>query len=131
MGSSLKGTSSIRGGIEGSDTKVRAGGKLSPRQKNHYPFSEPSPTEPQSWQVGAISETISTWLTLFAPPWRIPETISHPTYGLTQMVTETFPYKCMILAYDSQLRNPLKQGTADLSEPAALIPLAKWLQAQH
>ena len=28
----------------------------------------PTPTEPQSWQVGATSETPATWLTLFVPP---------------------------------------------------------------
>ena len=50
------------------------------------PFLSPSPTEPQSQQVGAITETPSTWLTLFAPPWRSPETPSHPTYGATQTV---------------------------------------------
>ena len=30
------------------------------------PFLSLPPTEPQSWQVGAISKTPSTWLTLFA-----------------------------------------------------------------
>ena len=45
------------------------------------PFLNLPPVEPQSWQAGAISETPSTWLTLFDPPWRSPEIPFHSTYG--------------------------------------------------
>ena len=44
--------------------------------RSHCPFFEPSPTtEPHSWQIGAISETPSTWLTPFVLPWRSTETV--------------------------------------------------------
>ena len=39
----------------------------------------PPPTEPQSRQVGALSETPSTQLTLSTPPWRSPGALPHPT----------------------------------------------------
>ena len=50
------------------------------------PFRNPSPTEPQSWQAGAISEIPLTWLTLFDPSWRSIETLSRPIYRPTQAV---------------------------------------------
>ena len=53
-----------------------------------------------SQQAGAISETPSTGLTLFALPWRFPETLSHPTYGPTQV---PFPYEWLVWAHASQL----------------------------
>ena len=43
-------------------------------------FLNVPPIEPQSWQAGAISETPSTWLTLFTLTWRPPEALSHQTY---------------------------------------------------
>ena len=39
------------------------------------PFQSPHLTETQSGQAGAISEAPSTWVTLFYPPWRSPETL--------------------------------------------------------
>ena len=54
----------------------------------HCPFSK------QSQQAGAISETPSTWLTQFDPPWKSPETLPHPT---------SFPYEWLLLAVASQL----------------------------
>ena len=70
-----------------SGIKVEAGGQLSPRQKGGQKLL---PTEPQSWQAGAIFETLSTWLTLFAPPWKSPEILSHPIYGSIQAVNRDF-----------------------------------------
>ena len=61
-----------------SGIKVEAGGQLSPRQKGGQKLL---PTEPQSWQAGAITETLSTWLSLFAPLWRSLETTSHQFTG--------------------------------------------------
>ena len=80
----MKGTSGVQEGTEVSGFKMRAGGQFSSRKegdRGDCSFSEPSPTEPQSWQAGAISETPSTWLTLFALPWRSPEALSHPNYS--------------------------------------------------
>ena len=48
----------------------------------------------------AMSESLSTWLTKFAPPWRSPETLPHTTYGTTQ---DTLPYECLVWAHASQL----------------------------
>ena len=103
-GSSLKGTSSIQGGAEVSDIKASRG---------HCPFSK---LPPHSWQAGALSETPSTWLTLFDPPWISPGIPFHPTQlssplkllfhrnGWSWLILYNFP-------------NPLKQATAGLSEP--------------
>ena len=107
QGSSLKGTSSIKGGNEVSGIKVGAGGQLSLRQKGgQRPLSLfrtcLCPPEPQSQEVGAIYETPSTWLTLFAQPRRSPKTLFHPTYGPTKA---TFPYEWLVLAHVSQLPN--------------------------
>ena len=73
-GSSVKGTSGIWKETEASGIKARAGGQLFHRQKGrqrHMSFFYPSTAESQSWQAGGISETPSTWLTLFAPPWKL------------------------------------------------------------
>ena len=53
--------------------------------------------------MGALSETPSTWLTLLAPPWRSAETLSHPAYKPTKLLTLDFPYEWLGLAHDSQL----------------------------
>ena len=45
------------------------------------PLLNPSLTELVS---SALSETSSTWLTLFDRPWRFPEALPHPIYGPTQ-----------------------------------------------
>ena len=42
------------------------------------PFLIPPPTEPQSWQAGAIYETPSIWLTLFDPSLQIPRDCAPP-----------------------------------------------------
>ena len=68
-GSSVKGARGIRLGTELSGIGARAGGQLSPRQsagKATVPFISPLPRELAG---GAIHETPSTWLTLFALPW--------------------------------------------------------------
>ena len=93
QGSSLKGTSGIQGGTEVSGIKAGAGGSFLTDRKvgrGHCPFLNPLPTKPESWQVNAISETISTWLTMFAPPRRSPETLSYPTYGPIQTINHEF-----------------------------------------
>ena len=53
-------------------------------------FVSPPPTEPQSQQAGAISETPSAWLTLFSPPWWFSEVLPHPNFGPTQAVSSGF-----------------------------------------
>ena len=59
-GRSLEGTSGIHGGPEVSGTKTAAGGQhfsqIERWAEAIVPFLSPSSTEPQSWQVGAISE---------------------------------------------------------------------------
>ena len=82
-----------------------------------------------SWQAGDIFETPSTWLTLFAPPWRSPEVQSTQIIGPPKLLTETFPYEWLVLAHASQ--TPIKQTTAGLSNPPATILLAKGPQAWH
>ena len=84
--------------------------------RGHCPFSKPSPTEPQSQQAGAVSETPPTWLTLFDPPWRSPETPPHPTHGPTQVLFHMKGWSWLLL---HNFLNPLKQATASLSEPQA------------
>ena len=76
-------------------------------------FLSPLPTEPWGWQAGAIFDTPLTWLILFDPPWRSPETLPHPTYRPTQAA---FPYQRLVLAHASQLPKSIKQATAGLSE---------------
>ena len=44
----------------------------------HCPFLSPSLIKPQSLQDCTISETPSTWPTLFTPPWRSPEILPYP-----------------------------------------------------
>ena len=73
-GSSFKGTRGTQGENEVYSIKVSRG---------HCSFSKPSPWQSQSWQAGAISETPSTWLTLFDLPGRSTETPSHPA-GLSE-----------------------------------------------
>ena len=89
---------------------MRAGGQTSPSQKGRQLplFWTFSPMESQSWQAGAISETPSTGLTLFATTWGSPETLSHPNYGPTHTA---FPYKWLVLAHASQL--PKSHQTSD------------------
>ena len=100
-GSRLKGTSATQEETEDSGSKVStAFSQAEGWAEAIIPFLNPSPTEPQSQQAGAISETPSTWLTLFAPPRRSPETPSHPTYHPTQTA---FPYEWLVLAQASQL----------------------------
>ena len=76
--------------------KVGAGVQLCPsclgqRQAEAIvPFLNPPPTKTQSQKEGAISETPSTWLTLFALPWRSQEALSHPNYRSTQAVNSGF-----------------------------------------
>ena len=121
----MKGISGTQGGSEGSGIEVRTGGQLSPRQKGHCPFSEPHPTETQSKQASAISETPSSRLTLLALPWRSPETLPHPTYRPTQAA---FPYEWLVFTHASQLPKSSKEATANLTEPPAPIFLAMWPQ---
>ena len=101
------------------------------------PSFSPHPTESQSQQADAISETPSTWLTLFAQTWRFPETPSHPTCIPPNLPTHPSCWQRLFhrngwswLMLHNFL-NPLKQATANLSEPAAPVPLAKWPQAWH
>ena len=89
------------------------------------PFLSPPSTKPQNQQEGAISETPSTWLTLFAPSWRSSETLAHSN------LTVTFPYECLVLAHASQLPKSDETITASLIKPPAPIPLAKFPQAWH
>ena len=72
QGGNLKGTSGVQGETEVSGIKESRG---------HCPFAEPSPTQSQ-W-AGAISESLSTWLTLCDLPWRSTG-LSHPNYGPSQ-----------------------------------------------
>ena len=65
------------------------------------PFLNPPHRETQSCQAGAISETPSTWLTLFDPPWRSPETLPHPNYNPTPPAA--LPYEWLVLAHIVQL----------------------------
>ena len=70
--SNLKGTRDIGEGIELCGIRVRAGGTAFCETKvlaeATVPFLRlPHPT--QSQQVGTITKSPSTWLTLFAPPW--------------------------------------------------------------
>ena len=83
-GSGLKGTSRIQGETEVSGIKARDGGQLSTRQKGgQRPLCLywTLPPQSQSWQVGAMAEPPSTWLTLFALPWRSLEALFHPTWS--------------------------------------------------
>ena len=69
-GSRLKGSRHIWGGTELSDIRAELGTIFSQKEvlvKAVVPFLSPFPTEPQTWQVDAISE-IPSWLTPFAPP---------------------------------------------------------------
>ena len=61
----------------------------------------------------------------------IPEALPNPAYGLPNLSTVAFPYEWLVSAQASYLANPLKQATADLSEPPNPVPLAKWPQAWH
>ena len=119
-GSSLKGTSGIQGGSKGSGIKTRAGDSFLPDRKAIDPFVNLPPTEPQSRQVGAISETPPTWLTPFAMPWRSPETPSHSTYGPTDTIHTLFLMNGWSWIMIHNFPNSLKQATADLSEPFLL-----------
>ena len=74
-GSSLKGTSGTQGGTEVTGIKAGAGRQFFSQTewqaKAIVPYLNPPPhgaTEPQSQQAGDISETPSTWLTLFDQP---------------------------------------------------------------
>ena len=59
------------------------------------PFLSPLHTELQSWQTGAISETLSTWLIWFgfALSWGIPEALPHPTYSQPKVLIMAFSYE--------------------------------------
>ena len=59
--------------------------------------------EPQSLQVGAISETPSTWLTLFALLRISPETCPTQFTGAPKLLIVTFLYEWLVLARVSQL----------------------------
>ena len=87
----MKGTNGIQEETEVSGIKAKT---------VHCPFSKPSIHKPQSWQAGVISETPSTWLTLFDLHWRSPETPTHPTYEPTQA---DFLYEWLVLAHASHL----------------------------
>ena len=108
--SSLKSSHGIWGETEVSGIKASRG---------HCPFSKPSPhrlLESQIWHQLAISETPSTWLILFGPPWRSPETLPHPTYRLTQAA---FPYEWLVLAHAAQFPKSSPTAAAGLSEHQA------------
>ena len=71
-GSRLKGTRNIQGGTELSGIGGEMGGRFLPDRsagKATILFLSPPPKEPQSQQVGIISESPSTWLTLFVSSW--------------------------------------------------------------
>ena len=81
-GSSLKGISELQVGSEVSGNKWELGDSFLLDRKadrGYCPFSEPSPHD-------AISDTPSTQLRLFAPPWRFLKILFHPTYRPTQTV---------------------------------------------
>ena len=80
--------------------------------RGHCPFSEPSPTEPQNQQAGVVSQTPSTWLTLFSLLWRSPETLYRPSYQSTQAA---FPFEWLVLAPASQL--PKSSQTSNSQPP--------------
>ena len=85
----LKSLIDIRGGTELSGISVRVWGQLSLRQRcSKRPLfcssSEPCPTKLQRQQLVAISETPSSWLTLFAPPCWYPNALPHWTFRPTQ-----------------------------------------------
>ena len=86
------------------------------------PFLNHSVTQPQSWQAGATSEAPSTLLTLFAPPWRSPEALPHPTYGSTQAMNSDF-YILMAGLGDSQVKPSCEPRQAAAS--AGPGPLSK------
>ena len=67
-------------------------------------FLNPPLTETQSQQVRTISETSSTWLTLFMLLWRFPEALC-PTQlkGPPKLLTVAFPYEWLVLAHAPQL----------------------------
>ena len=83
--------------------------------RGHCPFSKPPPCpcHTQSQEAGALSETPLTWLTLFDPPWRSPETLPHPTHGPTQAA---FPYEWLVLAHASQLPKSFLTRNSQSSE---------------
>ena len=68
--------------------------------RRHCPFPELSPhraTKPAGW---CHFENLSTWLTLFNPTWRSPQSPLHPLDGPTQ---PAFTYEWLVLIYASQL----------------------------
>ena len=72
-------------------------------------LKKPHPSK-LSQHTGAVSEIPSTWLTLFDPPWRSPET--PPNLLACQAA---FSYEWSWLKLHNFL-NPLKQAAAGLSE---------------
>ena len=99
-GSILKGAKDTQGRTELSITRVRAGGSFLPDVLAEIivPFLSPSP---QSQQAGAISETPSTWLPLFATPWWFPEALPHPTFRHNRTVSSGCSIPLLVLAYAS------------------------------
>ena len=75
-------------------------GQLSPRQKYwQRPLSLFLSSTPHSWQADAISESPSTWLSLFIQPWWFPNTLPHPTCWPTQPVSSGFYIGTACLAH--------------------------------
>ena len=90
------------------------------------PFLNLSPTEPQSPQADVISETQSTWLTLFTHPGDTQKV--HPTQfiGPPRELVHMNGWSWLMLY---NFPNPHKQAPAGVSEPEAT--LAKRPQAPH
>ena len=93
-------------------------GQLSPRQKWwQRPLFIFWACHTQSLQAGAISESPSTWLTLFSLPERFPETPPHPIQlaGPSRLFPVAFPYNWPLfwLMLRTFLK-PLKQAASGL-----------------
>ena len=80
------------------------------------PFLNPPPREPQSQQAGAISETPSTWLIPFGPPWISTDTLPHPNYRCPKLLFHMNGWHWLLL---HNFLNPIKQATAGLRKPQA------------
>ena len=103
--SSLSGTSGIEGEAEAYGIKVRAGGQKGGQRPFIVPFLNPPPTEPQSWQAGAISESPST--SHLGNPLRLQPS---QFMGPPKLLTVIFPYEWLVLAYASQLPNSCQRN---------------------
>ena len=130
-GSNSKGTTNICGKTELSGIRARTGkySVLPDRRdgRSHFFFSEPFCH--RASRQGIVSETLSTWITLFALPWRFPETPRHTTFRPIQAISRRFfvLMTCLGSCFKFSKNPSNKQRLASVSP----VSLAKWPQADR